>query len=146
MSDASSDRRVRGNVETLVLAAGVDPAHGGRSGVRNAPGGPHRSGIFRSVSEVSFGPAVVLAAVIAEADSDRLFDRSDIRDRRVTVEYQTAGGRTLEFEGVITYVSTTVDGVTNRFQVEATVQNRMENDLWLLPHEAFARMTIHTEP
>ncbi len=55
----------------------------------------------------------------------RKFDRGDIRNRRVTVEYQAAG-KTLEFEGVITYVSSTVDGVTNRFQVEATVQNRME--------------------
>ena len=72
----------------------------------------------------------------------REYDRNQVRNCEVTVEFELAGGRKETVKGRIYYVSPVVryDG---KFDVRAEVPNREEFGDWMLPDGLGANMTIH---
>jgi RND family efflux transporter MFP subunit len=67
---------------------------------------------------------------------------SDVKGRRVTVEVQLAHRGAVRFSGKVVLASPKFSDST-RYEVWAEVDNRQENDHWLLGYDMTARMTIH---
>jgi macrolide-specific efflux system membrane fusion protein len=72
------------------------------------------------------------------------YSPAEVANRPVTVTVELAHGRVETFPGAIKYVSSEVEGGSERtFKVYAEVFNRQENDFWLLRPGLSADMTIH---
>ncbi len=70
----------------------------------------------------------------------------DVMDQPVIVEVVLAGGRKAQFKGKIVYVDPEVQG-DGGYKVRAEVDNRKENDQWLLrPGTPDTTMTIQIRP
>ena len=72
-----------------------------------------------------------------------LFDPHELVQRPVTVTLELARGRTAEFKGHITFVGIEKRG--GRHSVWAEVDNRLENDRWLLQPGSEVEMRIHLD-
>jgi multidrug resistance efflux pump len=72
------------------------------------------------------------------------FSPGQIVDRPVTIE-ATLQDRKVQFEGRITFVKPLLEGLGERYQVKAEVENRKENDNWLLFPGMYVDMTIHAK-
>jgi membrane fusion protein, multidrug efflux system len=70
------------------------------------------------------------------------YDPHELYGCDVTVEVEMAHGRKEQFQGRITYVSSTIRG-DDRYIVRAEVNNRQEHGRWLLRDRMTAMMTIH---
>lgn len=70
-----------------------------------------------------------------------LFDPHELVQRPVTVTLELARGRTAEFKGQITFVGIEKRG--GRHSVWAEVDNRFENDRWVLQPGSEVEMRIH---
>jgi macrolide-specific efflux system membrane fusion protein len=69
------------------------------------------------------------------------YDPSEIANREVTVEVELARGRTVQFPGRVTNVNPIVK--SNLYRVRAEVENRREDDFWLLQPGREAAMVVH---
>ena len=72
-----------------------------------------------------------------------LFDPHELVQRPVTVTLELARGRTAEFKGQITFVGIEKRG--GRHSVWAEVDNRFENDRWVLQPGSEVEMRIHLD-
>ncbi|MCH2180831.1 MAG: HlyD family efflux transporter periplasmic adaptor subunit [Mariniblastus sp.] len=72
-----------------------------------------------------------------------LFDPHELVNRPVTVTLQLARGRTAEFEGKITFVGIEKRG--GRHSIWAEVDNRFENERWVLQPGSEVEMRIHLD-
>lgn len=68
----------------------------------------------------------------------------DIANRPVTVEIDLARGRREQFKGQVIFVNPIVQA-GNRYRVRAEVENRQENEQWLLNPGSTATMVIHLQ-
>lgn len=71
------------------------------------------------------------------------YDPSEIAGRDVTVEVELARGRMVRFTGRVTHVNPMVK--SNLYRVRAEVENRREDDAWLLQPGREAAMVIHLQ-
>ena len=70
------------------------------------------------------------------------YDRHQVAGQKVTVTATLAGGRTVNFQGTISYVG--LDELAgNRFMVWAEVENKSENGQWQLVPNDEVQMQIH---
>ena len=74
----------------------------------------------------------------------RDFNVSEIANRPVTVEVELARGRKEQFRGRVVSVNPIVQA-GNRYRVRAEVENRVEEDQWLLNPGAMASMVVHLQ-
>ena len=70
------------------------------------------------------------------------YDRSEIRDKPVTVVITRARGREIRMQGRIVYVDQML-GSKSDYRVRAELKNKREGDNWLVEPGRYVRMTIH---
>lgn len=73
-----------------------------------------------------------------------LFDPHEVEGQRVTVAVQMARGQVVEFQGRITFVALEKNS-SKFYSVRAEVENRAENNRWLLLANEEVSMRIHLE-
>lgn len=72
------------------------------------------------------------------------YNVSEIANRPVTIEVELARGRKERFQGKVVFVNPMVQA-GNRYRVRAEVENRVEQDQWLLNPGSTATMVIHLQ-
>ncbi len=73
------------------------------------------------------------------------YDPGEVRSQQVTVTVKLARDRMVEMPGRVVYVSSLVEA-GGEYLVRAEVENRKENDQWVLRPGLTAAMTIHLTP
>ncbi|MBP90532.1 MAG: hypothetical protein CMJ64_28125 [Planctomycetaceae bacterium] len=106
--------------------------------------------IYRQTGEwVALGEPVLRVARLDRLRVDGFINGSDYNvselvNRPVTVEVELARGRKKQFRGRVVFVNPLVQA-GNRYRVRAEVENRVEEEQWLLNPGAMATMVIHLQ-
>ena len=74
--------------------------------------------------------------------SSQDFDPYEVEGKPVGIRVQLARGRTKDFKGKVIFVSPLLQGARGQFLVRAVVENRKENDSWVLHPGKKAAMVI----
>jgi len=104
--------------------------------------------VHRQAGEwVAAGEPVLRIVQLDRLRVDGFIERSEynvaeIADRPVTIEVELARGRREQFRGRVVFVNPLVQA-GGRYRVHAEVENRREDDQWLLNPGATATMLIH---
>jgi multidrug efflux pump subunit AcrA (membrane-fusion protein) len=104
--------------------------------------------IYRQTGEwVAVGEPVLRVVRLDRLRVDGFIDGlelnvAEIANRPVTVEVELARGRKEQFRGQVVFVNPLVQAGA-RYRVRAEVENRVEDEQWLLNPGAMAKMVIH---